>query len=101
MGARRCSQSRRKVSGGKDAFQEAIARNPGTESAQAQLALDSTELGYLDFNLGDNDGARVANEQALAKNIALLGDKNPAVAENLNTLGNIALNEGKVAEADR
>lgn len=82
-------------------LQQAIARNPGTESAQAQLALDLTELGNVDFYLGDYDAARVANEQALQKNVAALGEKNPAVAENLNTLGSIAFNHGRVGEADR
>ena len=85
----------------KIALKQAIARNTGKESAQAQLALDLTELGNVDFYLGDNDAAQAANEQALSRNIAVLGEKNPAVAENLNTLGYIAANRGHAADAEQ
>jgi eukaryotic-like serine/threonine-protein kinase len=63
-------------------------------NATAKTADNLTELANVYFYQGQYDLSEKLNNQALEIDRRLLGDQNPAVAQELNNLGAIAMNRG-------
>ena len=76
------------------------ANDPIATTATSETTENLTELANVYFYQGQYDLSEKLNNQALAIDRRLLGDQNPAVAQELNNLGAIAMNRGDYSASE-
>jgi serine/threonine-protein kinase len=81
-------------------LQGALELQPKNMQATEQTSENLTELANVYFYQGKYDLSEKLNNQALAIDQRLLGDQNPAVAQELNNLGAIQMNRGNYSASE-
>ncbi len=85
---------RAKYEEARQVLEAALKLQPQSTNATSETTENLTELANVYFYQGQYDLSEKLNNQALAIDRRLLGDQNPAVAQELNNLGAIAMNRG-------
>jgi serine/threonine-protein kinase len=84
----------------RQAYEEALTLPPPNAAPTAETAENLTGLADVNFYQGKYDLAQSENQQALAINHQLFGEKHPSVAQQLNNLGAIAMHHGQYTQAE-
>jgi serine/threonine protein kinase len=82
-------------------LEEAVRLQSGPTGVAADLSNTLGELANTHYYLGHYDTSKSLNEQALAMDQRLFGDRNPNVAQDLTNLADIQYQWGHYAEAER
>ena len=85
---------RAKYEEARQVLEAALKLQPQGIGATSETTENLMELANIHFYQGQYDLSEKLNNQALAIDQRLLGDRNPAVAQELNNLGAIAMNRG-------
>ena len=81
-------------------LEAALKLHPQNKDATVETAENLTELANVYFYQGQYDRSEALNNQALEIDRRLLGEDNPAVAQELNNLGAIAMNRGNYPSSE-
>ena len=82
-------------------LEAAMKLQPQNADATGETAENLTELANVYFYQGQYDQSEKLNNEALAIDQRLFGDRNPAVAQELTNLGAIEMNRGNYPASER